>query len=105
MVALILIAHSYTALFSNCMKAAKGDGQSLKIMSYNVWRDNNNMTAVAEVIGREKPDIILLQELQQYNVHRLVKELQFFYHDNEIQIAYASHSLQAIISSYPIQNN
>ena len=79
--------------------------RSIKIMSYNIWVENKNMIAVAEVIGRVKPDILLLQELRQYHYDSLIRELKKIYHDNEIQFAYAPRLKQAIISCYPIQNN
>jgi len=105
LVGLILIGHSYSPLFFNCKSATSANGRSIKIMSYNIWRENNNMIAVAEMIGRVKPDILLLQELKQYHCNSLIQKLKKIYHNNEIQVAYAPHLKQAIMSCYPIQNN
>ncbi len=62
-------------------------------MSYNVWRDNQNISAVAEVIKKEHPDILLLQEIKEGRIQILVEELKTLYSGGEPHLAYAPQIL------------
>jgi len=97
-----LICLTYAPLFLPRFCDAIADHQPVKIMSYNVWRENQNMTAVAEVILKEQPDIILLQEVQRGRVQALLKALAHLYPDTKPNFTYAPSMLQAVISRYPL---
>ena len=103
--AIILIGHSYFPLLTNCKKTALASSPSIKIMSYNIWRENTSMTAVADVIRSVKPDILLMQELLPYHAPALIKELKEFYRENQIYVVYDPFIKQVILSRYPIQND
>jgi endonuclease/exonuclease/phosphatase (EEP) superfamily protein YafD len=99
---IFLIILTYLPLFLNSTKNVNFDGMPLKVMSYNVWRDNQNISAVAEVIKKEHPDILLLQEIKEGRIQILVEELKTLYSDGEPHLAYAPQMLQAVISRYPL---
>ena len=47
---IFLIALTYLPIFLNCKKDANPVGMRLKVMSYNVWRENPNIAAMAELM-------------------------------------------------------
>ena len=97
-----LIIVNYLPLFWNFSKSTAANKTSLKVMSYNVWRENQNITAVAGVIRNEKPDILLLQELRQDVAQELVTELNDLYPDTQPHYQYEPEMLQGIVSRYPL---
>jgi vancomycin resistance protein VanJ len=98
----LFIMLTYLPLFLNCSPAAVADGVPLKVMSYNVWRNNPDMAAVAGVIRSEKPDILLLQEIKPGSFQELASRLTDLYPEDRLQLAYAPHILQAVVSRYPL---
>lgn len=78
------------------------DGLQLKVMSYNVWRKNSNLPGIAEVIRNQKPDLILLQEIQQNRLTALIAALDDLYL-NEPYVIFEERKLQAMISRFPLQ--
>jgi endonuclease/exonuclease/phosphatase (EEP) superfamily protein YafD len=78
------------------------DGFQLKVMSYNVWRENSNIHAIAEVIRKQKPDLILLQEIHRDTLRALSAELNDLYL-NEPYVTFEERKLQAMISSFPLK--
>lgn len=100
---ILLICLTYLPLFLNCSPIAVADGLPLKVMSYNVWLGNRNLAAAAKLIGKEQPDILLLQELGPNNVQNFVDNLKGLYPDKRLQFDYVPEMNQAIISRYPIK--
>jgi vancomycin resistance protein VanJ len=78
------------------------DGLNLKVMSYNVWRENSNIHAIGEVIRKQKPDLILLQEIHLDKLRALITELDALYL-NEPYVTFEERKLQAMISHFPLQ--
>lgn len=97
-----LIVLNYLPLFWNCSNSAVANDMPLKVMSYNVWRENQNISDVASVIRKKKPDILLLQEIKQDKIQELVNELTDLYPDVQLNFEYAPEMLQGIISRYPL---
>jgi hypothetical protein len=87
----------------NFSPIAVADGLPLKVMSYNVWLGNKNLAAAAKLIGEERPDILLLQELGPNNFQNFVDNLKSLYPDKRLQFDYVPEMDQAIISRYPIK--
>lgn len=99
---IILIILNFLPLFLNCKKDVNFNGRPLKVMSYNVWQENRNISAVAEVIKKEHPDILLLQEINKGRIQILIEELKTLYSDGKPHLAYAPQMLQAVVSRYPM---
>jgi vancomycin resistance protein VanJ len=98
----ILICFTYVPLFLHNPSVSSADSEPIKIMSYNVWRDNNDMKGVAKVILEEQPDILFLQELKINHARELIKALVNLYPESQPNIAFEPNLLQAVISRYPI---
>jgi len=98
----ILIGFTYVQLFFPRPSIATNNRGHLKIMSYNVWRNNKNIIAVAKVVEKVNPDILLLQELKPSRVHELLGALANLYPDTELHFAYEAQMLQAVIGRYPL---
>ncbi len=77
-------------------------GAPLKVMSYNVWRKNTDMTAVARVILGEQPDLVLLQEINSEGLKKLITNLETI-GGREIYSVEAAAIHQAIISRFPLE--
>ena len=97
----LFIIVTYAPLFLPGHERPQG-GFKLKVMSYNVWRENSNIHAIAEVIGKQKPDLILLQEIHLDKLRELIAELDDLYL-NETYVAFEEPKLQAMISSFPLK--
>jgi endonuclease/exonuclease/phosphatase (EEP) superfamily protein YafD len=76
----------------------------LKVMSYNVLYVNKNIPAAAELIRREQPDILLMQEVTPRIATQLQAELTTLYPDGETYFAYNPTVAlnQAVVSRYPV---
>ena len=98
----IFICLTYARLFLPSLGATQSELMPIKVMSYNIWRNNNDMVAVAQVIRKEQPDILLLQELKPARVDRLTGALVNLYSDAELHFIYEPKMLQGVISRYPI---
>ena len=98
----LLITMTYAPLFVTCFKTDNVGLTPVRIMSYNVWRENRDMHAVTEVILKEQPDILLLQELKPARADRLTAALVNLYSDAKLHFIYEPKMLQGVISRYPI---
>ena len=92
---------TYVPLFLPGHERSNG-GFQLKVMSYNVWRENSNIPGIAEVIRNQKPDLILLQEIHRDKLKTLIAELDDLYL-NEPYVTFEERKLQAMISHFPLQ--
>jgi vancomycin resistance protein VanJ len=98
----IFICLTYAPLFlPNPSKSIAGLAP-FKVMSYNVWRGNQKMSTVANVIRKELPDILLLQEVNPVPFDKLMGALGDLYSDSKLYFDYQQKMLQAVISRYPI---
>ena len=70
-----IICISYSPLFLNCLQVADANSPTIKVMSYNIWKNNRNPAAAAELIRREQPDILLLQEIRTDKFQDLLKNI------------------------------
>ena len=99
---LLYICISYSPLFLNCLQVAEAESQHIKIMSYNLWNFNKNPDAAADLIRREQPDILLMQEISTDHFQYLIKDLNELYLDTPLQFEYVPEMKQAVISRFPI---
>jgi vancomycin resistance protein VanJ len=98
----ILICLTYAPLFFSTPNKCIAGLTPLKVMSYNVWRENENMSTVANVIHKESPDILLLQEVKPVRFVKLMGALNHLYSGSELYFDYQHKMLQAVISKYPV---
>jgi vancomycin resistance protein VanJ len=98
----LLMGLTFAPLFLPRTPAALAARTPMKVMSYNVWGRNQNITAAAAVIRQAQPDILLLQEVTWPIAHTLKDELADLYPDNELHVAYEPSMGQAILSRYPL---
>ncbi len=100
---LAVVVFIYAPLFLNCTCSAPPEKQNLKVMSYNIEQFNRHMEAVAALIRREMPDVLLLQEIEPHNFHLLSSILKNLYADEPLQVVYHSEIKQAVLSRYPLR--
>jgi vancomycin resistance protein VanJ len=100
----VIICFHYAPLFITRDEAVVPANGSLKVMSYNIWSENSNMARAAALILREKPDILLLQEVKPRQYHKLKLEIRKLYAELEIEpnFSYSPDLLQAVMSPYPL---
>jgi vancomycin resistance protein VanJ len=98
----VFICLTYAPLFLSTPNKSIAGLTPLKVMSYNVWRENENMSTVANVIHKELPDILLLQEVKPERFEKLMDELNKLYSGSEPHFDYQHKMLQAVVSKYPI---
>jgi endonuclease/exonuclease/phosphatase (EEP) superfamily protein YafD len=91
-------------MFSGCIKKASSAGHTLKVMSYNVWQFNRNISKAAAIIKKEKPDILLLQEVAPDKIEFLKCFLRNLYDGDDVHVAYEPGILQSVISRYPVKS-
>ncbi len=99
---MVAITFTYAPLFLPRTNLALAADNSLTVMSYNIWRRNKDMMAVASLIEQEQPDILLLQELKPYRVQPLLTALDDLYPETKPDFAYDPYTLQGVISRYPL---
>jgi endonuclease/exonuclease/phosphatase (EEP) superfamily protein YafD len=92
---------TYAPLFMPRPDRSNG-GFQVKVMSYNVWRENSNISGIAEVIRKQKPDLILLQEIHRHKLMALISELDALYL-GESFVVFEERMHQAIISHFPLE--
>lgn len=92
---------TYAPLFMPRLDRSNG-GFQIKVMSYNVWRENSNISGIAEVIRNQKPDLVLLQEIHRDKLRALTAELDALYLYKPY-VAFEERKLQAVISRFPLQ--
>ncbi|MCB0163485.1 MAG: endonuclease/exonuclease/phosphatase family protein [Anaerolineae bacterium] len=74
----------------------------IKVMSYSVCSDNQQTSAVVQIIRQIRPDLILLQEVEPELFEVLQHELVDLYPTSDFHITYAQTIDQVIISCYPL---
>ena len=93
---------SYSPHFFNCSKVVNAEGPYIKVMSYNIWDQNRTFDAAIELIRREKPDILLLQEIRPDHFQYVVDNLNSLYTDAPLSFEYVPEINLAVISRYPM---
>lgn len=107
LLALVLVVPSFLILAAYAPLLLSGQekpaaGFPLKVMTYNVWRENSNVIEMAKVIRNQNPDLILLQEIHQDKLRALIAELDDLYL-NEPNVTFEKGKLQAVISHFPVR--
>ncbi len=98
----VFVVFTYAPLFLPRLGSAPSAGLPIKVMSYNVMNRNQNVATMAEVIKRERPDILMLQEIQPQETQTLLYMLRNLYPGSTPNLLYAAGLGQAIISRYTL---
>jgi endonuclease/exonuclease/phosphatase (EEP) superfamily protein YafD len=100
----LAIGFSYLPLFLPNHAPPPGAQALLKVMSFNVWSENQSMLPAAEMIRETAPDILLLQEITPNQLKELTLGLETLPDapHNKWNIVYAPEMMQAVISRYAI---
>jgi vancomycin resistance protein VanJ len=99
---LSIVSVIYAPLFLNCACNPVYEQNALKIMSYNLRQFNTDMHAVATVIIRERPDVLLIQEIEERSFQELMKSSENLYNNDPIYVVYSSDIMQAVLSRFPV---
>jgi vancomycin resistance protein VanJ len=75
----------------------------LKVMSYNTWSRNMDATAIANVVLKHRPDVLLLQEIRSDVLARFADAVDGLYGGSPVHLVYDPQLLQGIVSRYPIE--
>jgi len=101
--AAMVILVVYAPLFWPSASAADKRGDALKVLSYNTWSKNHEIDRIARVIKNQKPDILLLQELNYTVFEKLMGCLEDLYSGQEVHFTYVPRMLLAVVSRYPVE--
>ena len=99
----ILIVFTYAPLFYNCCWEKSNSGHPLKVMSYNIHQLNREISKAAALIAEEKPDILLIQEIESHNFSGLIRVSANLWADESLHYEYESIIQQAVVSRYPLR--
>jgi vancomycin resistance protein VanJ len=107
MFAVIMWASSVFALLLPRSGAQAAGGDTVRVMSFNAWLDQTNpdpgrASQVADLIRVEKPDIVLLQEVNERNLSVLRTELSAMYGAEPLQVS-GSYSGFVVLSRFPLE--
>lgn len=99
----LIICASYAPLFLPRIPPALADNsQHLKVMSFNVWRLNENLDQVAGLVEHENPEVLLLQEVSPQMAQQVQTYWQAAMPDSRLYLETDAYSQQAIISRHPL---
>jgi len=97
------IGINYAPLFLPRSNFVLAGSQDIKLMSYNIWRHNPNLSSSISAIQRENPDILLLQEATPAIVRQVQAEWQKSLPAGEqLYLVDDRWSQQATLSRYPL---
>ena len=100
----IFIAFTYAPLFYNCCWDHSSGGQTVKVMSYNIHQYNQEMSKAADLITKQDPDILLIQEIeppQFLNLMGLLAGKRKGLHSLFFEYEPSIH--QAVVSLFPLK--
>ncbi|MBN1992625.1 MAG: endonuclease/exonuclease/phosphatase family protein [Anaerolineae bacterium] len=98
----LLIGLTFAPLFLPRPPTVLAASTPLKVMSYNVWARNRDISSAAALIRQEQPDILLLQEVKRSDALALNQALTDLYRGSELHFIYEPAIGQAIASRYPL---
>jgi vancomycin resistance protein VanJ len=100
----LVIAFSYLPVFLPNHAPPPGDRVLLKVMSFNVWSENQSLLQVAQLIREKAPDILMLQEITSGQIRELTLALEKSPDGTRAgwNVAYAPQVLQAVVSRHPV---
>ncbi|WP_242370952.1 endonuclease/exonuclease/phosphatase family protein [Anaeromyxobacter sp. SG26] len=100
-IAIITAAHA--PLFRSKPAPPASSGFSLRVMSYNTWSRNLDVQRIARAIDRQRPDLLLVQEIRPKIFAGVVEALREASGGAEVHVAYDPQLLQGIVSRYPVE--
>ncbi len=98
--AVLVLAHYWPVLGpARPVAVLPTDGLHLRVMSYNVWAQNDDYLEIATLTGLQAPDLLVVQEaVHPPDLQRALQaQYPYFLHDN-----YARGGSQLIFSRYPL---
>jgi len=98
-----VISLTYAPLFLPRPSAASAAGTPLKVMSYNILYRNVTIPKAIDLIRREQPDILLLQEVTPEIAESLQAGLVDLYGEADASMFYERNMGQLIASRYPLR--
>lgn len=98
-----VIGLTYIPLFLPRPNAASAAGTPLKVMSYNILYRNMTIPKAIDLIRREQPDILLLQEITPTIAESLQAGLVDLYGEADTYLRYERDIGQFVVSRYPIE--
>ncbi len=72
-------------------------------MSYNIHQFNREISKAAALIAEEKPDILLIQEIESHYFSGLIGVLADLWASESLFYEYESSILQAVVSRFPLR--
>ncbi len=99
---LVIYAPLFSPVLQNRSVAAPPTTNVVKVMTYNVWSRNRQIGDMARIIAEQRPDILLLQEIDAKKIAALAAALAPHFADR-LYLAHSPDLLQGIISRYPIE--
>lgn len=101
----VIIIVTYAPLFWPLPDPSSSVTSGIRILSYNVWSQNNQIEQAVKVIQKNRPDLLLLQEIHQANFHKLLKGLHGLYDGNKVHFKYEPETMLAVIGRYPFERD
>jgi endonuclease/exonuclease/phosphatase (EEP) superfamily protein YafD len=98
-----IIIRAYAPLFTDREPPRPGASAPLKVLSYNTWSRNHDVDRIASVIGEQRPDIVLLQEIQPKVFEGV--ELALRRAVPGLHSVYQPRLEQGILSRYPVKSS
>lgn len=77
--------------------------RTIEVMSYNTWSRNSDARRIASVILRERPDLLLLQEIPPDVFDDLMRALRELYGGARPHSLYDPNIKQAVVSRFPLE--
>lgn len=97
----IIIFVAYAPLFMSRPEVSDQDTPQFKVLSYNIWSKNLDISRAAGNIHKQRPDIVLLQEVTPKAFHKLEEYLADLYSGEEVHFFYEPSLLLMVVSRYP----
>jgi vancomycin resistance protein VanJ len=101
--AIVVLVHA--PLFRRPPPAPPPPGLVLRAMSYNTWSRNLDADRIASVILRQRPDVLLIQEIEPDVLARLTAALRTLYEGSPVHLAHEPEIGQAIVSRWPVESS
>ena len=101
-VSTIFIAAAHAGLFFPKKPPVISASPTIKVMSYNVWSRNRDLSAAVKVVEQVKPDILLVQELSPVNFEKISTSLSQLFPPADGSVTYDAKTLLATFSRYPL---
>ncbi len=97
-----MIGLAFAPLFLPRTNPALAENQNIRVMSFNMWAGNKDLTAIDNLLHEIQPDVLLLQEVTAGMATGIQRIAPTLYPDGQYHWAYEPDIGQAILSRYPL---